>query len=88
MSTMRQWAYGLLALSTLLVSPLSSADVGRLELGVPAADADLTMGCLYPMTERAAIYGHDSIIGIQVALNELQARRVAGEPVPRLTAPG
>ena len=28
-----------------------------LELGVPAAQADLTMGCLYPMTERAAIYG-------------------------------
>lgn len=84
MHPMRLWAYCLLTLSGLLVSVSASAEVGRLELGVPASQADLTMGCLYPMTERAAIYGHDSILGIQVALNELQARRVAGEPVPRV----
>ncbi len=84
MHPMRSWRHCALALAGLLLGSFACAEVGRLELGVPAAQADLTMGCLYPMTERAAIYGQDSIIGIQVALNELQARRLAGEPVPRL----
>ncbi|WP_455828645.1 ABC transporter substrate-binding protein [Pseudomonas capeferrum] len=55
-----------------------------MELGAAASQADLTMGCLYPMTERAAIYGQDSIAGIQIALAELQAQREAGQQVPRL----
>ena len=84
MHPMRSWHFCVLALAGLLMGSPVWAEVGRLELGVPAAQADLTMGCLYPMTERAAIYGRDSIAGIQVALDELQARQQAGEPVPRL----
>ncbi|WP_300725449.1 ABC transporter substrate-binding protein [Pseudomonas sp.] len=84
MRPIRQWGFHFLALSSLLASAAVCAEAGRLELGVPAAHADLTMGCLYPMTERAAIYGLDSILGIQVALAELEARHQAGEPVPRL----
>lgn len=84
MHPMRSWRFCAPALAGLLIGSSACAEVGRLELGVPAAQADLTMGCLYPMTERAAIYGQDSIVGIQVALDELQARQQAGEPVPRL----
>lgn len=72
------------ALSGLLLAYAGSVQAGRVELGAPAAQAELTLGCLYPMTERAAIYGQDSIAGIQVALSELQARRDAGEALPQL----
>lgn len=72
------------ALSGLLLGAVPAAQAGRVELGAAAAHAELTLGCLYPMTERAAIYGQDSIAGIQVALSELQAEREAGQQVPRL----
>ncbi|NNJ15237.1 ABC transporter substrate-binding protein [Pseudomonas putida CSV86] len=74
----------LIALSVLLLGFACTADAGRVELGAAATQADLTLGCLYPMTERAAIYGQDSIAGIQVALSELQGLREAGEQVPRM----
>ena len=45
--------------------------VGRVELGASAAEADVTVACMYPMTGRPASYGRDSIIGIKVALAEL-----------------
>ncbi|MBH3426397.1 ABC transporter substrate-binding protein [Pseudomonas alkylphenolica] len=72
------------ALSALLLAHAGSAHAGRVELGAAASQAELTLGCLYPMTERAAIYGQDSIAGIQVALSELQAQREAGQQVPRM----
>ncbi|UVJ43647.1 ABC transporter substrate-binding protein [Pseudomonas sp. LS1212] len=74
----------IVALSSLLLSLASNAQAGRVELGAAASQADLTLGCLYPMTERAAIYGQDSIAGIQVALGEVQAQREAGQQVPRI----
>ena len=73
-----------IALSGLLLGFACTANAGRVELGAAATQADLTLGCLYPMTERAAIYGQDSIAGIQVALSELQLRREAGEQLPRM----
>lgn len=72
------------ALSGLLLAYAGSVQAGRVELGAPVAQAELTLGCLYPMTERAAIYGQDSIAGIQVALSELQTRREAGEAIPQM----
>jgi len=84
MSLPRPWIHCALTLGGLLLSVIASAQVGRVELGAAASQADLTMGCLYPMTERAAIYGQDSIAGIQIALGELQAQREAGQQVPRL----
>ncbi|WP_458372947.1 ABC transporter substrate-binding protein [Pseudomonas laurylsulfatiphila] len=84
MSLPRPWFYCSLTVCSLLLSVVASAQVGRVELGAAASQADLTMGCLYPMTERAAIYGQDSIAGIQIALGELQAQREAGQQVPRL----
>lgn len=72
------------ALSSILLGLASNAQAGRVELGVAALHADLTLGCLYPMTGRAGIYGQDSIAGIQVALDELQAQRDAGQQVPHM----
>jgi branched-chain amino acid transport system substrate-binding protein len=34
---------------------------------------DLTIGCLYPLTGRAARYGHDSIVGAEMAAEEVNA---------------
>jgi branched-chain amino acid transport system substrate-binding protein len=71
-------------LSGLLLAHASTVHAGRVELGAAAQQTDLTLGCLYPMTGRAALYGQDSIAGIQVALTELQAQREAGQQVPRM----
>lgn len=46
---------------------------GRVELGASADKAEVTIGCLYPMTGRAAIYGRDSVAGIRLALADLAA---------------
>lgn len=52
----------------------------RIELGAPRERADATVGCMYPMTGRGGLYGRDSVAAIEVALQELAARRDA----PRL----
>lgn len=61
------------------VEPLTSW--ARVELGAPAGKADATIGCMFPMTGRAAIYGRDSIAGMKLALADL-ARD--GTPAPTL----
>jgi branched-chain amino acid transport system substrate-binding protein len=43
----------------------------RIELGAPASEADVTVGCMFPMTGRSGIYGRDSVGGIRVALHRL-----------------
>jgi branched-chain amino acid transport system substrate-binding protein len=55
----------------------------RIELGADAASADVTVGCMFPMTGRSAIYGKDSVGGIRVALERLATQ---GEPgrTPRI----
>lgn len=53
----------------------------RVEIGAPADTADVTIGCMFPMTGRAAIYGRDSIAGMKLALSELE--RTGGNP-PKL----
>jgi branched-chain amino acid transport system substrate-binding protein len=45
----------------------------RIEIGAPAATADATVGCMFPLAGRAAIYGRDSIAGMKLALAELEA---------------
>ncbi|MEX2476359.1 ABC transporter substrate-binding protein [Marinobacter sp.] len=47
--------------------------VGRVELGVEDGQADATIACMYPMTGRSASYGRDSIVAIQLALEELSS---------------
>jgi branched-chain amino acid transport system substrate-binding protein len=74
---MNLWQY-LAGMLWLAISPLEAGQggaatepVGRVELGAPAAEADVTVACMYPMTGRPASYGRDSIAGIRVALAEL-----------------
>jgi branched-chain amino acid transport system substrate-binding protein len=66
------------------LTPLAWATpaAARVELGAPAASADVTIGCMFPMTGRSAIYGKDSVGGIRVALERLSAQY--GSSAPRL----
>ncbi|OAN46725.1 amino acid ABC transporter substrate-binding protein [Paramagnetospirillum marisnigri] len=71
-------AFALLGLATL--APAAQA---RIELGAPAAEAEVTIGCMYPMSGRAAIYGKDSVAGIKLALADLKAGTLGPKP-PKL----
>lgn len=55
----------------------------RIEFGVSAASADATIGCMFPLAGRAAIYGRDSIAGMKLALADLAEEVKVGQ-VPRL----
>lgn len=56
----------------------ASAWAARVELGASADTAELTVGCMFPMTGRAASYGQDSVAGIRVALADLEREAAAG----------
>ena len=58
-----------LAASALLA--VASPAWARIELGAPAGQAELTIGCMFPMTGRSGIYGRDSVGGMRVALAKL-----------------
>lgn len=62
------------ALPLLAMLAMSSQAVARVEVGAGPAEADATVGCMFPMTGRAAIYGRDSIAGIKLALMDLAAQ--------------
>lgn len=62
-----------------LAWPLSCQ--ARIEFGASPATADATVGCMFPLAGRAAIYGRDSIAGMKLALADLAAT------VPPGTAP-
>ncbi len=68
------------ALAALFASRAAGAPA-RIELGAAAAEADVTVGCMFPMTGRSAIYGRDSVGGIRVALERLRA---GGGRTPRI----
>lgn len=52
------------------------------ELGAPEAQADVTVGCLYPMSGRAGGLGRDSVYGVRLALRYLQ--ELEDPDLPRL----
>jgi branched-chain amino acid transport system substrate-binding protein len=64
-----------------LIWPLSSQ--ARIEFGASAGKADATVGCMFPLAGRAAIYGRDSIAGMKLALADLAAE-VPPETLPKL----
>lgn len=70
-----------LGLAALLLAP-APATAARVELGASASEADVTVGCMFPMTGRSAIYGKDGVGGIRVALERLAAQH--GDAAPRL----
>lgn len=55
----------------------------RIELGAAAREADAVVGCMFPLSGRAGLYGRDSIGGIKVALADLQAQ-LGNKPAPKL----
>jgi branched-chain amino acid transport system substrate-binding protein len=65
--------------AALLLAP-SPAAAARVELGAAAADAEVTVGCMLPMSGRSAIYGKDGVGGIRVALERLAAQHGAAAP--------
>lgn len=69
----------LLAMASAAALPVLAG--ARFELGAPAGEADVTIGCMFPMTGRSAIYGRDSVGGIRVALERLAQRATAGRGV-------
>lgn len=70
---------GWISVVTALVWPLATQ--ARIEFGASSATADATIGCMFPLAGRAAIYGRDSIAGMKLAIADLAAE------VPRGTAP-
>ena len=44
----------------------------EVELGASEADAEVTVGCLYPLSGRGGLYGSDSAVGIQLAFEALE----------------
>lgn len=56
------------------------AAAARVELGAPADAADVTVGCMFPMSGRSGIYGRDSVGGIRVALERLALDKPKGAP--------
>jgi branched-chain amino acid transport system substrate-binding protein len=71
-------------LVTALALALPGQASARVELGAPADKADAVVGCMYPLTGRAASYGRDSIGGIKVALADLEAELGAQAPKLRI----
>ncbi|MDK8462970.1 ABC transporter substrate-binding protein [Marinobacter sp. SS13-12] len=77
----RPWQFWLAAIVLLASGALraeapaqpSTPPVGRVELGAEDSHADATVACMYPMTGRSASFGRDSIVAIQLALEELSS---------------
>lgn len=65
-------ALGLSALAAGTMLATASAAWARTELGASADKAELTIGCMFPMTGRSGIYGRDSVGGMRMALAELE----------------
>ncbi|NHH99727.1 ABC transporter substrate-binding protein [Oceanimonas sp. MB9] len=63
----------LLTLLALLPARPVQADIS---LGADAHEAQVRVGCLYPLSGRGGLYGLDSAVGIQVALDWLQQQPV------------
>jgi len=72
-----------LAAVTLAFAAAASPAGARVELGATAEEAEVTVGCMFPMSGRSAIYGKDSVGGIRVALERIAAETGPGRP-PRL----
>ncbi|MFT6916317.1 MAG: branched-chain amino acid transport system substrate-binding protein [Motiliproteus sp.] len=74
---MSRWLFwGLLVLSL-------PANAAGLALGASEAQAQATVGCLFPMSGRGGLYGQDSVIGIQLAFEHL-GRQEPQQPALRV----
>ncbi|EAZ99845.1 ABC transporter substrate-binding protein [Marinobacter sp. ELB17] len=74
----------LLFLSTIFLLLNSTTPVYAEGLGASEDQADITVGCLYPMSGRAGILGRDSVVGIRLALKYLEQQASADSPRLRI----
>lgn len=65
---------------------ISRVEAGELVLGASKADAQASVGCLFPMGGRGGIYGQDSVIGIKLAFERLQQPPLSYPPIRVLVA--
>lgn len=74
--------FGRIAMVVTVVAMLVIARpaVARVEIGADPASAEVTVGCMYPMTGRSAIYGRDSVAGIRLALADLAKGTLGPNP--------
>lgn len=63
------WALTILTVQ-FFAGPLYSQD--RISFGVPKEEADIVVGCLYPMSGRPGVLGKASVIGLQLALKYME----------------
>ncbi|NVK18476.1 MAG: ABC transporter substrate-binding protein [Methylocystaceae bacterium] len=63
------WFFKFLLMVTLFMPHMAHA---RMELGATAEDSDINVGCLYPLSGYGVGFGKDSIIGIMLALEDIQ----------------
>ncbi|TCS37064.1 amino acid/amide ABC transporter substrate-binding protein (HAAT family) [Paucimonas lemoignei] len=80
-SLIRNCAVLLIVAAGVLAAPEEAH--ARIELGATAQEAEATVGCMFPLTGRAGLYGRDSIGGIKLALADLQAQS-GHKPAPKL----
>ncbi len=59
---------------TLLLSPILRAEV---VLGASKQEADLEVGCLYPLTGPSALWGNDAVVALEMALEEVHREKDA-----------
>lgn len=56
----------------------------RIDIGAAPDKADATVGCMFPLAGRAAIYGRDSIAGMKLALADLAEQMPGTAPKLRI----
>ncbi|AOY89112.1 ABC transporter substrate-binding protein [Marinobacter salinus] len=62
----------LMLFSTVYLVAMATPQASAEALGAPKEQADVTVGCLYPMSGRAGVLGRDSVVGIRLALKYLE----------------
>lgn len=65
---------------------ITRVEAGELVLGASKADAQASVGCLFPMGGRGGIYGQDSVVGIKLAFERLQQPSISYPPIRVLVA--
>lgn len=81
-SDIKTLCQSLLLLTGLFLLPPTSSAVEF--LGASKEQADITVGCLYPMSGRAGVLGRDSVVGIRLAMKYLEDQATPDSPRLRI----
>lgn len=74
----------LMCLSAVYLLLLPAISFSAVELGASEEQADITVGCLYPMSGRAGVLGRDSVVGIRLAIKYLEEQATPDSPRLRI----